>query len=414
MIQRLIVIVLLCITTISSAQETTSSPYSYFGVGSLNFKGSVESRSMGGISMFSDSIHLNLQNPSGLAQLKLVAFTLGGINQFTKQATDYQNSKNSSVAVNYLAVGIPMGEKFGASFGLLPLTSVGYDIENLQDGSLLRNTGEGGLNKVFLSFAYAINSNLSLGVDANYNFGNIINETILDTDEAEYGTRETNSSNLSGFSVNFGATYRKMLTDNLELFSSITYTPEMKLNSENSREIASVLLTDFGTLIDVDVRNIEVFDSNLYQPSEFTFGAGIGKPRKWFVGAEYTTKNASSFTSRTSNLDNVSFDSSSTYKLGGFYTPRYNSLSSYFNKITYRAGVRYEDTGLIVNNQNINEFGISFGVGLPVGRMFSNFNIGFEVGSRGTKNNGLVNENFFNTIISLSLNDRWFIKTLYD
>ena len=82
--------------------------------------------------------------------------------------------------------------------------------------------------------------------------------------------------------------------------------------------------------------------------------------------------------------------------------------------MTYRAGMRYEDTGLVVNGENINEFGISFGVGLPVGRLFSNINVGFEVGSRGTTNAGLVKENFFNTFISLSLNDRWFVKTLYD
>jgi len=76
--------------------------------------------------------------------------------------------------------------------------------------------------------------------------------------------------------------------------------------------------------------------------------------------------------------------------------------------------MRYEDTGLVINGEDINEFGISFGVGLPVGKLFSNVNVGFEIGKRGTVNAGLVQENFFNTFISLSLNDKWFIKTLYD
>lgn len=414
MIQRLLVIVLLCITSITTAQEATSSPYSYFGVGSLNFRGTVENRSMGGISMFSDSIHLNLQNPSGLAQLKLVTFSVGGTHKYINQESAIESGEASSTSVNYLAIGIPLGEKFGASFGVLPLTSVGYNLEGQSEDAIVQNIGEGGMNKVFLSLAYAINKNLSVGLDANYNFGNITNNTLLFNQDVEFGTRETNRSNLSGFSMNVGATYKRMLTDKLEMYSSVTFTPETKLNSENFREFASVYVPDLNFQVDVDVREVDVDDTKLTLPSQFTVGFGIGQPRKWFVGAEYTAQQSSGTLNRSFTLDNVSFKDASKYKLGGFYTPRYNSLSSYFNKVTYRAGVRYEDTGLIVNNENINEFGISFGVGLPVGRMFSNFNIGFEVGSRGTKNSGLVQENFFNTIISLSLNDRWFIKTLYD
>jgi len=46
--------------------------------------------------------------------------------------------------------------------------------------------------------------------------------------------------------------------------------------------------------------------------------------------------------------------------------------------------------------------------------LFSNVNIGFELGSKGTTKNGLVKENFFNTFISLSLNDKWFEKRYID
>jgi hypothetical protein len=76
--------------------------------------------------------------------------------------------------------------------------------------------------------------------------------------------------------------------------------------------------------------------------------------------------------------------------------------------------VRFEETGINIRGEDVNEFGISFGAGLPVGRLFSNINIGFEFGRRGTTNNGLVQENFFNTFVSLSLNDRWFKKRYYD
>ena len=86
------------------------------------------------------------------------------------------------------------------------------------------------------------------------------------------------------------------------------------------------------------------------------------------------------------------------------------------NELVYRAGIRFEKTGLNINNESIKEFGISFGVGLPVGdvRMFSNANLGFEIGKRGTTNSNLIQENFVNFQLSLSLNDRWFNKRKYD
>tara|TARA_R110000850_G_scaffold254614_1_gene380160 strand:- start:46948 stop:48192 length:1245 start_codon:yes stop_codon:yes gene_type:complete len=414
MIQRFFVIILVFITTATSAQEATSSPYSFFGVGSLNFRGTVENRSMGGISMYSDSIHLNLQNPSGYAHLNLVNFSIGATHKYVTQETENESGQASSTSINYLALGIPLGPKFGAGFGVLPLTAVGYDLESISGNSTVQNSGSGGMNKVFLSLAYKVTENLSIGVDGNYNFGNIENQTLLVNDEVQFATRETNRSNLSGLSVNFGATYKAMLNEKLEMFSSVTYTPETDLNSENFRNFASVLIPASGFQIDVDSRDVDIADTDLTLPSQISLGFGVGQARKWFVGAEYTNQKSSNFRNRTFTVDNVSFSDASRYKLGGFYTPRHNAISGYFNKVTYRAGMRYEDTGLVVNGENINEFGISFGVGLPVGRLFSNINVGFEVGSRGTTNAGLVKENFFNTFISLSLNDRWFVKTLYD
>lgn len=414
MIQRLLVIILLCITTATSAQEATTSPYSFFGIGTTNFRGTVENRSMGGISMYSDSIHLNLQNPSGYAHLKLVAFSVGATHNYVLQETATENGAASSTSINYLALGVPLGKKFGAGFGLLPITSVGYNLESQSDLNILQNTGQGGMNKVFLSFGYLINDNFSLGIDANYNFGTIENRSLLFNPEILFATSERNRSNLSGFGVNFGATYRSMLTNNLELFSSITYTPETNLNSENFRTISSVFVPNINFQTEIDAREIDVEDSSLKLPSHVTFGLGIGQPRKWFVGAEYTTQETSNFTNRSFTLENVEFTNTNRYKMGGFYIPRHTALSGYFNKVTYRAGLRYESTGLVINNEKINEFGISFGVGLPVGKIFSNFNVGFEYGNRGTTNQGLVRENFFNTVISLSLNDSWFIKTLYD
>jgi hypothetical protein len=94
--------------------------------------------------------------------------------------------------------------------------------------------------------------------------------------------------------------------------------------------------------------------------------------------------------------------------------PNYNSFTNYFNKVTYRGGFRYENTGLVISNESIKEQAFSLGFGFPLGGTFSNLNIGAELGKRGTAKANLVQENFFNVMISLSVNDLWFVKRKYD
>ena len=413
MLKRIFIGVFLLISTVTMAQRGTSSPYSFFGIGSLNFKGTVENKSMGGISVFSDSIHLNIQNPAGLAELGLVNYTLGGTYKLTNQKTNTQEQQQSTSSFDYLAVGIPMG-KLVASFGLIPFSSVGYDLENVSDDVTTRFTGEGGLNKAFLTFAYRVTPNFSLGVDTNYNFGNIQNIAFSQQDGLELGSRETNRSDLLGFSFNFGARYKAKVTKDLELQTSIAYTPETNFKSENSRQSATIFELPSGSQVVREEIEVPVEDTDFTFPSQLTLGAGIGKSKKWFVGLEYANQKTSNFTNRTFDLDNVTFTDASKFRIGGFYIPNYSSLTSYYKRIVYRVGVRFEETGINVNEQDIKEFGISFGVGLPVGRLFSNVNLGFELGRRGTTDFGLIQENFFNTTLSLSFNDKWFNKRYLD
>ncbi|PKA82522.1 hypothetical protein ATE92_0652 [Ulvibacter sp. MAR_2010_11] len=412
MLKQIIIAVFLLITGVSLAQEGTTSPYSFYGIGTLKFKGTVENRAMGGLSIYSDSIHLNLQNPAGMAELQLVNYSVGASHKYVDQSTTDANRRASTTSLDYLAIGIPMG-KLGVGFGLIPYTSVGYSLRSEDGDTTTDYTGSGGLNKAFLSMGYKVTPKLNIGAEVNYNFGNIENTTISDTG-VQYATREINRSDLLGFSFNFGASYKTMVSENLELSTSLTYTPETNFNAENSRFLASVLLTDSGAVGVVVEDEIPVDDTDFTFPSQFTIGSGLGKPKNWFVGLEYTNQKTSNFTNRTFEISDVTFEDAAKYRLGGFYIPNYNSIGNYWKRVVYRAGIRYEETGINISGQGINEFGISFGVGLPVGRVFSNVNLGFEVGRRGTKDFGLIQENFFNTFLSLSLNDKWFEKRYYD
>ncbi|MFD1094171.1 hypothetical protein [Salegentibacter chungangensis] len=413
MIKRFIVIVAVFFTVMASAQENVSSPYSYYGIGLTNFKGTVENRSMGGLSTFSDSIHLNLRNPASYGRLKLTNYSVGGSHERVKLQTNTAEDRAKITSLDYLAIGVPVG-KFGFGLGVMPYTSVGYRILDVEENQGSRLTGRGGMNKVFLTAAYEISESLSVGVDAQYNFGNFQNRRSVAREGIELGTRDIRRTDIIGFNFKFGVDYQRMISDNLKLHASASYAPEARLDSENYREISTIAFLGTGEVV-LDKHEFERVDSQFDLPSELTVGAGLGKPNSWFVGGEYTGRGTSAFgNSFNTGDENVAYQDAAHYRLGGYFIPQYNSLTSYFKRVVYRAGLRFEETGLHLRNESINEFGISFGVGLPVGANFSNANLGIEYGQRGTTDSDLIKENFFKISIGLSLNDKWFEKRKFN
>jgi hypothetical protein len=412
MLKKIIFLLAFAITASAWSQGTTS-PYSFFGIGNLNFRGTVENRLMGGVSTYSDSIHLNLLNPAGLAKLKLVNYSIAGSHKFNTLSTATASERATTTTLDYMAIGFPMG-KFAGAFGLLPLTTSGYKLENIDGTSTTQYTGSGGMNKVFFSLGYALTPNLSLGAEGNYNFGKISNNAVTFQEEIQLGTEENNQSDLLGLSVNLGLQYQKLLSGKLKGLASFSYTPETKFVSENARQIATVLLLPNGNTSAIDQRDIQLANTDFVYPSQLTFGLGLAQERKWSLSAEVSAQKTSNLSISTVDLDNVAYQDALKFRMGGFYIPDYNSYSSMLKRIVYRGGFRFEETGINVNGNAISEFGMSFGLGLNLGRSFSNINIGVEYGGRGTKDNGLVQESFVNVFVGLSLSDKWFEKRLYD
>lgn len=441
MIKRFVVILIAIIGCVANAQQGTASPYSFYGIGSLKFRGTVENRGMGSIGSYIDSLHINLRNPASYAGKNLrakpydgesrpVKFAVAGtFTNLNLESSSVSEQTNSS-GFDYLAVSIPLG-RFGAGFGLLPFTSVGYQLEDLNplenNRVDFRYDGEGGLNRAFFTLGYLVNDNFSIGVDTNYNFGNTQNNAlqfVFDSngDLVQFATRQNNRSDLSGLNFNFGASYKAKISKKLDFSATATFAPESNLNSLNTRTISTVIVSNVGdefpqNTIDVELGENEETDLSL--PNRLSLGLGIGQTSKWFIGAEYVSQNTSVFDNPllNSTLNNTSFEDAASFAIGGFYLPNHRSLSSYFKRITYRAGARIENTGLIVNNESIDEFGISFGLGLPVGPqtgLFSEINLAFEYGQRGTTNQNLIEETFLNFNVSLSLSDRWFRKRKYN
>lgn len=406
---------MMLISLVSFAQEGTSSPYSFYGIGDVKFRGTTENRSMAGLSVLPDSIHINLQNPAMLSTLKLTNYSVSATYGNTKFEATNKEAKARRTTFDYLAVGIPVG-KMGFSLGLIPYSSVGYKINaedtNVNNPSSTKYEASGGINKVFTGMGYQIAKNFSIGADVQYNFGKIETNSTKSL-AIELATRERNISTVSGVSFNTGLAYQTKINKKLTLSSGVTYTPQSTLNLSNTRNIATVQTLSSGEFV-IEESDIAVADTKLILPSKLSVGSAIGEVRKWNVGAEVIFQNSSKLGNRFNDIENVSYENGTKFLVGGYFIPKFNSFTNYWNKINYRAGISYEKTGLVIRNKSITDQAITLGLGLPVGGAFSNINVGFEYGKRGTIYNGLLRETYANITVGLSFNDKWFRKSKID
>ncbi|MBA6155734.1 hypothetical protein H3Z83_04240 [Tenacibaculum sp. S7007] len=422
MTKRILLGLLVLSTITISAQRNSASPYSYFGIGE-NFEATtVENASMGGIGVaLKDTHHLNFINPAANADLRVATYAIGGSLTFLTLKDSEESQTGNSTNLRYIALGFPIGKKAGLSVGLQPFSSVGYsllDNKNADDVNLFR--GEGGTNKIYGSFGMYVCEGFSLGIETAFIFGNIDNSILNQRSNVALATKHQESLNIRGGQFKFGTQYKKELKNKLQLNAGASITLATDLSTKGNEEMYSLSFSSGGQEIPRDVLFDRPVNGDITIPVKSVFGFGMGKVNKWYIGVNQQFQSAlSTNSSLITNGGSFKYDDSNKFSLGGYYIPKINSISSYWDTVTYRAGIRFEDTGLLVSSNNnfttIKDFGINVGLGLPLPRQLSNVNVGFEYGQRGTTNNNLIKENYFNVRLSLSLNSvKWFQKRRID
>ena len=415
---RKLSILFILISFFGYSQRTSYSPYSYFGVGETNFSATVENQMMGGNTAYYDSVHQNMNNAASLSKLKFVNYSVGLDLKNTSYLSASTNEKSTAAAINYISVAIPT-KLLSFSFGIKPKTSVGYLLENDDKSKtppeLNRFTGSGGVSNAFVSIGFELFKNWGFGVSSSYAFGNLNHYHTKILENIELYTRVSSESSVSGLDYNFSTVYQKTFNEKITLYTSIVYQPEAKYKSRNNQTISTIDPNSSfgGDSEEIDLSAVGLKNTNIKIPNSLSFGLGLGQDKKWFLGFNYMKNDEGGYKNELMGLDNVEFKSSQTYSIGGFLLPEYNSFTNYFKTLTYRFGLRYKSGGLYVNNQQINEIGVNFGFGIPLAGI-SSANLGFEFGQRGTTKASLIKEKFFSIRLGVSLNDLWFIRSMYN
>jgi long-subunit fatty acid transport protein len=195
--------------------------------------------------------------------------------------------------------------------------------------------------------------------------------------------------------------------------SGLTAAPGQSLSSSYDFLATSFYHNDISNL-DV-TKDTSVFETGvngkIKMPSSIGLGLSLGKTNRWLLAADvqYTQWSSYKFFGSSDSLKNTL-----RVTFGGQYKPSAVDIGSYWKRINYRAGIRFEESFLELKNKKLNEIGVSVGFSLPLKKSRSTLNFAFETGTFGTIDNLLIKENFFKISVGASLYEKWFIKRKYD
>ena len=103
----------------------------------------------------------------------------------------------------------------------------------------------------------------------------------------------------------------------------------------------------------------------------------------------------------------------SKISLGAEYQHNPNS-KNFWEKSIFRIGANYGNSYISINNNQTADFGISFGVGLPLKNSKSIVNLGLEYRNAGTSAQNLLREDFIKFTINATFNEYWFFKRKFE
>lgn len=421
-IKTIILLVITALSLGSFAQTGINSPYSRYGLGQLYSENmNTVSMAMGGLGIaLHNPTTLNPSNPASYGSLDSSAFLfeVGLIGNMTTLKTTTLQESGYDATLGYIFAGFPITQWWRSGIGIMPYSKIGYNVEVQVEvpgfSDVIHSfTGDGGLNKIFWGNGFNITKNLRFGIDATYIFGQSTRTSMIYYPDSVYilGTKVESSVRTGDFSFEFGVQYDFDLTDKTQATIGLTYDNRFNMSS-NFNYLSKTVWGGYGDIVESISDTIEYkpeVKGNIVVPTKLGLGFAV-KGERWLVGADFEWQKWTDF--EVLGIKD-SLQNSWRTTIGGEFTPKHTNISPLFRRLTYRAGVRYDQSYLQFYNKPINEFGISFGVGIPFKNSKTGIDIGLEMGRRGTTDNNLIQENYFNFSLGISIQENWFQKRKY-
>ena len=392
---------------VAMAQIVTT-PYSKMAYGLLNDNVSSIQRSMGGVgyAMKGGRI-INVMNPASYADVDSLTFLWDvGVDLTNLWSKEGDNKGyNFGAGLDYLTGHFRIAPKLGGSFGLLPYSSVGYAYGTTLDNGSDSHSGSGGLNQLYAGVGYQPIKNLSVGVNFAYLFGTVTNTTLIASSSTSYFTRYMK---LRDWNTQVGVQYSLPISKGRDMLTvGATYQPKKSFHGNA-----------WGTSFDsqdskVDTIGYTSMKGNYEQPASIGVGLSYNINHKLTIETDYTYQKWSKAKYKPiSGFESQSMQFDDRWKLAAGLQFTSNKRGSYVGAMRFRAGAFYNHDYLNFNGNNVRDYGITLGLGLPTPEgQKTTINLGFEWRHRETSPVQLITENYFNITLGVNFNELWFWKS---
>ncbi len=445
------------VKTTAQDRQGGGSPYSAYGLGDPIVNTQISQAMMGGLGIgIIDPYSVIHANPASYVGLRIPIFEAGAISRQFDQSSSTASLKGSRTDLLGLSIGIPIGKgslqdgdlqlanRWALTLGVNPISKVNYRINNTGTDPLtgqdvrFEYSGDGGLNRAFIGTALTVWQNndtintgakLSIGANLNYVFGRTeeIRKAYYPSGSNYYNTYISDDLIIRSPTANVGIQFSGDLQRRLRSDSTLSVNAGWRyvvgaamelptdLNGERTRQTHSFVVGVSGIEFAYDTSYRETIgNASIHLPPMIGAGFSIYNDR-WTIGLEHRRRDWSGLTMEQGNdpaRNNLT--AQAIYAFGGSFTAA--ERGSIFERSTYRMGFRYMQDHRIVNGTQLQEFGIGFGIGLPIMSVQtrSRIDLGVELGERGTTDNGLIKERFANIMIGVAITpdkrEQWFKK----
>lgn len=431
-----------CVTMAQAQYGNVYDTYTQLGIGRVSGNVQAGQVGMGGIGIaYPSSDVINYSNPASYTGFRNVMLTFGGeYNSYTLTRGNARTGLSTGF-FNQFSLGVPIYIKrqprMGISFGYMPYSQAGYsftttDVVASPDDTIsvnLNYQGKGGIDRIYLGYGITPVKGLSMGINGSFYFGSLLTEKNSTSEASGFlNTSLEQNLRITDFSFDAGVMY----TDTLSVRDSLgnkQQTPWFisvggTYSYGNRMRAKTTILGKYFTGTDI-TGTPYLTDTLLYRersavrfPSTFGLGFSFGKINNFLIGTEFQYHLWSQYRGSNGQPEPY-FSDSYTAALGAEYTA--GKSKGFFNRLTYRAGIRYGNSYLAPGGTPFSEFGISFGVGFPIlfnallkdenSRSISSMlNLGIEYSARSHTDPLVTRMNTWRVVLSFNLRERRFFS----
>jgi len=442
--RALTILTLLSCTALSvfaqSGAHNAYSPYSVYGLGTLQKEGNAYTRTMGGIGIATRNRRfINYVNPAAITARDTLSFMadfgLQENNQVYRQNTDAGKLKsaNNTFNISDLAITFPIWRSSAMVIGIAPYSDVGYDFSSYETNQDLigvtnnityQSYGEGGVYQIFAGAGATFWKRLSIGAEAIYYFGTIDKVTnTLFTDGSYRSINAGYEAQIRTFTGKFGIQYDQPLWGDVKMTVGATYKPKTRVRGRMTDYCYAVSSELADTLRGKDSQVIELKNSGVSFGDELGIGIALKGGEQWSVEFNYVRgdwrqsnfSNVNGFNVRNASGNIFTSSVSNSFRAGFEVVPNRNDIRYYYKKISYRGGFYYETANYLLSNNVVTNTGITLGITLPILRLYNGLTLGVDVGQRGNlKSSEMVRERYATIMVGFNLHDIWFQKMRYN